>query len=53
MWAQCGFVWSEEVFLSYDLGALYFCDFIACCFVWFNNTAYPNKFYGFTGPKAS
>ncbi|KAL5102125.1 hypothetical protein RYX36_006452 [Vicia faba] len=25
----------------------------ACCFVWFNNTAYPSEFYGPTGPKAS
>ncbi|KAH1039889.1 hypothetical protein J1N35_041632, partial [Gossypium stocksii] len=23
------------------------------CFVWFNNTAYPNEFYGPTGLKAS
>ncbi|MCL7027480.1 hypothetical protein MKW94_023269 [Papaver nudicaule] len=27
--------------------------FIACCFVWFNNTAYPSEFYGPTGPEAS
>ncbi|KAL8131555.1 hypothetical protein AgCh_007476 [Apium graveolens] len=26
---------------------------IACCFVWFNNTAYPSEFYGPTGPDAS
>ena len=27
--------------------------FIACCFVWFNNTAYPSEFYGPTSPEAS
>ncbi|KAL8218543.1 hypothetical protein R6Q57_021916 [Mikania cordata] len=27
--------------------------FIACCFFWFNNTAYPSEFYGPTGPEAS
>ncbi|KAG9438608.1 hypothetical protein H6P81_021450 [Aristolochia fimbriata] len=30
-----------------------FFGFIACCFVWFNNTAYPSEFYGPTGPEAS
>ncbi|CAF2086129.1 unnamed protein product, partial [Brassica napus] len=33
--------------------ALSVCGFIACCFVWFNNTAYPSEFYGPTGPEAS
>ncbi|KAJ6968896.1 photosystem II 44 kDa protein [Populus alba x Populus x berolinensis] len=38
----------------YDsLGALAVFGFIACCFVWFNNTAYPSEFYGPTGPEAS
>ena len=27
--------------------------FIACCFVWFNNTANPSDFDGPTGPEAS
>ncbi|GFP88565.1 photosystem ii cp43 reaction center protein, partial [Phtheirospermum japonicum] len=27
-----------------------FC-FIACYFVWFNNTAYLREFYGLTGPE--
>ncbi|KAL8217279.1 hypothetical protein R6Q57_024116 [Mikania cordata] len=27
--------------------------FIACCFVWFNNTAYPSEFYGPTRPEVS
>ncbi len=27
--------------------------FIACCMVWFNNTVYPSKFSGPTGPEAS
>ncbi|KAB2021777.1 hypothetical protein ES319_D07G163000v1, partial [Gossypium barbadense] len=35
------------------LGALSIFGFIACCFVWFNNTAYPSEFYGPTGPEAS
>ena len=39
--------------LSYSLGALSVFGFIACCFVWFNNTAHPSEFYGPTGPKAS
>ena len=26
---------------------------IACCMVWFNNTAYPSEYYGPTGPEAS
>ncbi|CAF2379904.1 unnamed protein product [Brassica napus] len=36
-----------------SLAALSVCGFIACCFVWFNNTAYPSEFYGPTGPEAS
>jgi len=39
--------------LSYSLGALSVFDFIAFCFVWFSNTAYPSEFYGPTGPEAS
>ncbi|PHT27476.1 Photosystem II CP43 reaction center protein [Capsicum baccatum] len=35
------------------LSALSVFGFIACCFVWFNNTAYPSEFYGPTGPEAS
>nr|VDD22454.1 unnamed protein product [Brassica rapa] len=46
-------VWSGEAYLSYSLAALSVCGFIACCFVWFNNTAYPSEFYGPTGPEAS
>ncbi|KAK9082274.1 hypothetical protein Syun_031732 [Stephania yunnanensis] len=42
-----------EAYLSYSLGALSVFGFIACCFVWFNNTAYPSEFYGPTGPEAS
>ncbi|KAI5650067.1 hypothetical protein M9H77_36072 [Catharanthus roseus] len=37
----------------FALGALSVFGFIACCFVWFNNTAYPSEFYGPTGPEAS
>ncbi|PHT54963.1 Photosystem II CP43 reaction center protein [Capsicum baccatum] len=52
-WARRALVWSGEAYLSYSLGALAVFGFIACCFVWINNTAYPNEFYGPTGPEAS
>ncbi|KAH9724761.1 photosystem II CP43 reaction center protein [Citrus sinensis] len=52
-WARRALVWSGEAYLSYSLGALAIFGFIACCFVWFNNTAYPSEFYGPTGPEAS
>ncbi|ESQ45954.1 hypothetical protein EUTSA_v10011056mg, partial [Eutrema salsugineum] len=52
-WARRALVWSGEAYLSYSLAALSVCGFIACCFVWFNNTAYPCEFYGPTGPEAS
>ncbi|KAH0651767.1 hypothetical protein KY284_031679 [Solanum tuberosum] len=42
-----------HAYLSYSLGALAVFGFIACCFVLFNNTAYPSEFYGLTGPEAS
>ncbi|CAN1867049.1 Photosystem II CP43 reaction center protein [Linum perenne] len=51
-WARRALVWSGEAYLSYSLGALSVFGFIACCFVWFNNTAYPSEFYGPTGPEA-
>ncbi|KAL5645173.1 hypothetical protein ACJX0J_002323 [Zea mays] len=52
-WARRAFVWSGEAYLSYSLGALSVLVLSACCFVWFNNTAYPSEFYGPTGPEAS
>ncbi|TKY66322.1 Photosystem II D2 protein [Spatholobus suberectus] len=52
-WARRALVWSVEAYLSYSLGALSVFGFIVCCFVWFNNTAYPSEFYGPTGPEAS
>ncbi|KAF9662448.1 hypothetical protein SADUNF_Sadunf18G0054300 [Salix dunnii] len=52
-WAHCALVWSGEAYLSYSLGTLSAFGFIACCFVWFNNTAYPSEFYGPTRPEAS
>ncbi|KAL2922669.1 Photosystem II CP43 reaction center protein [Bienertia sinuspersici] len=52
-WARRALVWSGEAYLSYNLAALSVFGFIACCFVWFNNTAYPSEFYGPTGPEAS
>eukprot|EP00850_Spirogloea_muscicola_P023831 SM000392S14720 [mRNA] locus=s392:35282:39638:- [translate_table: standard] len=52
-WARRALVWSGEAYLSYSLGAVAIMGFTACCFVWFNNTAYPSEFYGPTGPEAS
>jgi photosystem II CP43 chlorophyll apoprotein len=48
-WARRAFVWSGEAYLSYSLGAISLMGFTACCFSWFNNTAYPSEFYGPTG----
>nr|YP_009504604.1 photosystem II 44 kDa protein [Cyanophora biloba]AWW13771.1 photosystem II 44 kDa protein [Cyanophora biloba] len=52
-WARRALVWSGEAYLSYSLAALALMGFIANCFVWFNNTAYPSEFFGPTGPEAS
>ena len=52
-WSRRASIWSGEAYLSYSLGALSMMGFIAACFVWFNNTAYPSEFYGPTGPEAS
>ncbi|PLZ44598.1 photosystem II 44 kDa subunit reaction center protein, partial [Fischerella thermalis WC542] len=52
-WARRAFIWSGEAYLSYSLGALSLMGFIASCFVWFNNTAYPSEFYGPTNAEAS
>ncbi|KAK3126843.1 hypothetical protein QOZ80_7AG0563700 [Eleusine coracana subsp. coracana] len=52
-WVCRVFVWSGEAYLSYSLAALSVFGFITCCFVWFNNTAYPSEFYRPTGPEAS
>ena len=48
-WARRAFVWSGEAYFSYSLGAIAVMGFTACCFSWFNNTAYPSEFYGPTG----
>ncbi|KAL4392718.1 hypothetical protein AHAS_Ahas03G0373100 [Arachis hypogaea] len=48
-----GYVWKDRNKMTTILGALSVFGFIACCFVWFNNTAYPSEFYGPTGPEAS
>ncbi|KAL5067346.1 hypothetical protein RYX36_018233 [Vicia faba] len=48
-----GYVWKDRNKMTTILGALAVFGFIACCFVWFNNTAYPSDFYGPTGPEAS
>ena len=52
-WARRAFVWSGEAYLSYSLASVSLMGFTACCFAWFNNTAYPSEFYGPTGPEAS
>ncbi|MBX2865439.1 MAG: photosystem II reaction center protein CP43 [Leptolyngbyaceae cyanobacterium MAG.088] len=52
-WARRAFVWSGEAYLSYSLGALSMMGFIASCFVWFNNTAYPSEFFGPTNAESS
>ncbi|MCD9641533.1 hypothetical protein HAX54_027746 [Datura stramonium] len=53
VWARRALLWFGEAYLSYSLRALAVFVFIPCCFVWFNNTAYPGEFYGPTGPEAS
>jgi len=50
-WARRAFVWSGEAYLSYSLGALSVFGFIACCFVWFNNTAIQVSFTDPLGQK--
>ncbi|MCA1904074.1 MAG: photosystem II reaction center protein CP43 [Cyanobacteria bacterium KgW148] len=52
-WARRALIWSGEAYLSYSLGALSLMAFIATCYVWFNNTAYPSEFYGPTSSEAS
>ncbi|KAG5589790.1 hypothetical protein H5410_040304, partial [Solanum commersonii] len=52
-WARRALVWSGEAYLSYSLGALAVFGFITCCFVWFNNTAYPSEFYASLDREAS
>ena len=52
-WARRALVWFGKAYLSYNLGALSVFYFIACYFVWFNNTVYPSEFYEPTGPEAS
>ncbi|WP_035991430.1 photosystem II reaction center protein CP43 [Leptolyngbya sp. KIOST-1] len=52
-WARRALIWSGEAYLSYSLGALSLMGFIASCYVWFNNTAYPSEFYGPTNAESS
>ncbi|KAH0773506.1 hypothetical protein KY290_010643 [Solanum tuberosum] len=48
-----GYVWKDRNKMTTILGALAIFGFVACCFAWFNNTAYPSEFYEPTGPEAS
>ncbi|CAL9070166.1 unnamed protein product, partial (mitochondrion) [Musa banksii] len=45
----CLLVLASSGLLSYSLDALSVFSFLACCFVWVNNTAYPSE----AGPEAS
>ena len=48
-----GYTWSGEAYLSYSLTALAFTGLIAATFSWYNNTAYPSKYFGPTAGEAS
>ena len=48
-----GYTWSGEAYLSYSLTALAFTGLIAATFSWYNNTAYPSKYFGPTAAEAS
>jgi len=52
-WARRAFIWNGEGLLSYALGGICVASFVASCFIWFNNTAYPSEFYGPTNAEAS
>ena len=52
-WARRALIWNGEAYLSYSIGAVSLMSFIASCYVWFNNTAYPSEFYGPTNAEAS
>ena len=45
-WAEKVLVWSGEAYLSYSLGALAYMGFLAATFAFFNDTVYPEVFYG-------
>lgn len=52
-WARRALIWNGEAYLSYSIGAVSLMSFIASCYIWFNNTAYPSEFYGPTNAEAS
>ena len=47
------FIWSGEAYLSYSLSAISIIKFTIAVFSWYNNSVYPIKFFGPTGPEAS
>ncbi|KAK2977967.1 hypothetical protein RJ640_023505 [Escallonia rubra] len=49
--ARCFLVWSEDAYLYYSLAAWHVFNFVACCFVWFNNTVCSGEFYGLLDQK--
>ena len=45
-WTENVLVWSGEAYLSFSLGALAYMGLLAATFAFFNDTAYPEVFYG-------
>jgi photosystem II CP43 chlorophyll apoprotein len=48
-WARRILIYSGEAYLAYSIGAVAYMGFLATYFVTFNNTVYPEVFYGSVG----
>ncbi|MEM7725582.1 MAG: chlorophyll a/b binding light-harvesting protein [Cyanobacteria bacterium P01_A01_bin.45] len=48
-WTEKILTWSGQAYLSYSLAALSYMGFLAAAFVFFNDTVYPQVFYGPVG----